>query len=427
MARFKEVKRLRHSASKITMYKGCPLAYFLKYEQHVQVINGINLSFGKIIHSMLDSMYEKNYKDAESFTKTFGYRWHRCCSGEDLRGKSRENLVVTDYPSIDREGNPVIGKDGKPIILKLGNHIKIYVGDNTRIADMFGNPINENGRKITPADVFWGYKAMGKRMLRNFYEAYIKKPVPAIREERFTLDIEGHPDSHGIKKKHNAIVIFDRVDVFKDESGRWRCTIGDYKTDKGDPEKKAFSIHRHPQFSLYSLAFRQLIKEGRLKGKIPDEITQEDAILYYHMRDEKIVPTYRSERDFDYVRSLLDDVSFGILNRRFTPFYGFHCGMCDYRAPCEEYSHSHGGPRIDLEGKIQPAHAFDWDEDYNRFLREGPAKYDFAVQLSGQGELPFGPEPIVVSSSYAPKYIELKPKKVKRIEQRKFKFKVDKS
>jgi hypothetical protein len=219
-------------------------------------------------------------------------------------------------------------------------------------------------------------------------------------------------------------VIFDRVDVFQDTNGKWRCAIGDYKTDKGDPAKKAFSIHRHPQFSLYSLAFRQLIKEGRLKGMIPDEITQEDAILYFHMRDEKIVPTYRSETDFDYVRSLMDDVSEGILHKRFTPFYGFHCKMCDYQAECEKYTHSHGGPRIDLEGKIQQAHTFDWNEDFNRFVREGPHKYDYgSVPLLGQGEFPFGAsEPIVVSSSYVPQYIGPPVKKVKRVEQRKFKF-----
>jgi RecB family exonuclease len=391
----KSFKPLRLSASMMTTYKGCPMAYFLKYKEHVNVPSGINLAFGKVIHEMLEQFYKKNYKSAESFANAFKFQWFRCCSGEGLKGKDKESLAVTEYSS----GT----KDGKEYVLRLGNHIKIPV---------FGN--------VTAPDIFWGYKSLGERMLRHFYETYKGKTTPAIREGRYELDIEGHPDIHGIKRKHHAIVIFDRIDIFKDSQGRWRCTIGDYKTDKGDPKDKSFDIHRHPQFSLYSLAFRQLIKEGRLKGIIPDEIKEEDAILYFHLRNEQIAPTYRSESDFDYVRSILDDVSWGILNKRFTPFYGFHCRMCDYKQPCEEYSHSHGGPRIDLEGKIKNVKVFDWNEDFQRFLKEGPEKYNYAAPLYGQMELPFEDKLSLTEIGGMPD--NQKPKKIK-IGQKRFKFK----
>jgi RecB family exonuclease len=377
----------RLSASKITTYKGCPMAYFLKYVKHEKVPAGINLVFGKAVHRMLDLFYKKNYKSPESFANSFKYQWFRTCSGEDIRGRARDGLVVTEYPS---SKNP----------LRIGSHIRPPTGD----VDIPG--------------LFFGYLYIGKKMMEDFYETYKNRPSPVIREKSFELDILGHPNAFGFRKKHKVVVIFDRIDIFQDMNGQWKATIGDYKTDKGDPSKKSFQIHRHPQFTLYSMAFRQLIQEGRLKGIIPDEIKEESAILYFHMRDGKIVPTYRDETDFDYARSLCDDVADGIACKRFTPFYGFHCNLCDYQVPCENYSHSHGGPRIiDLEGKIKEARVSDWEEDFQKFLREGRKQSSYLEPQIGQLELQFSiPKP--KSSLFVP-FAEIKSENQK---QKKFRF-----
>jgi hypothetical protein len=90
----------------------------------------------------------------------------------------------------------------------------------------------------------------------------------------------------------------------------------------------------------------------------------ERAILYYHLRSGEVFKTHRSEKDFDYLKRLLDAFAEGVSNDGFVPFYGFHCNMCDLRSICERYAiQHHGGPKIvNLEGKIKGAERFsDWD------------------------------------------------------------------
>ena len=59
------------SSTKITTYKGCSFAYFLKYVAHEKVPTNIRAGFGKEIHYMLELFYDRNFKSAESFGKYF--------------------------------------------------------------------------------------------------------------------------------------------------------------------------------------------------------------------------------------------------------------------------------------------------------------------------------------------------------------------
>ncbi len=271
---------LRHSSSKITTYKGCPLAYYLKYIMHEIVPESIKLSFGKVVHTMLDQFYEKDFKSEDSFANSFKYNWFRHCSGETLEGKMKERFQIKEYPT----------KKGP---IKLGTNIKFYKVSK-----------NESEEEINQKTlgIFFGYMKTGEEIMKKFYKEYINRPDPIIREGRFTLDILGHPNSNGHKRRHRVIVIYDRID---EKDGH--VIISDYKTDAGDPSDKGFSIHRHPQFTLYSLALRQLIAEGRISFK--SGAKEESAIFYNHLRSGKMLETHRSEEDFNYIRSLLDDVT----------------------------------------------------------------------------------------------------------------------
>jgi len=324
---YRPFKKLRLSASKITTYKGCPLAYFLKYVEHVNVAEDVRAVFGKVIHSMLDKFYELNFKSADSFAGAWRFNWFRACSGETLTGKRKEIFKINEYPLSNGT-------------IRLGTHVK------------FCKPNSD----ADPVGIFFGYMKLGENILKGFYEQFKDRPPPILREAAFEVNIKGN------HRNHNVIVIYDRIDL---KNGL--PIIGDYKTDKTSPEEspeeKAFQLHRHPQFTLYSLAFRQLIKEGRLKGIIPEGIEKEAGIWYYHLRSGKIFQTMRSEKDYEYILNLLEDVTEGILSQKFTPFYGFHCSMCDYQAPCEQYSVCYGGPRIDLEGRIKVPKQISWDDD----------------------------------------------------------------
>lgn len=312
-----EVKKL--SASKISTYTTCPMQYFLKYIQHEKVPTNVRFVFGKAIHYMLEEFYKKNFKSPESFAGYWNHYWSMIVAGENLKGKQKRELAISKYPT----------KTGEVII---GNHVDLGEWD--------------------PVGLFFGYMKVGQKILKEFYNKHIIEKrendlgrKPPIEKER----------AFGVKKiepfEINGIPVQGYIDRIDEKNGKYWIT--DYKTDKFSPERDPFVLHRNPQFTIYSLAFREIFNE------------KEESILYYHLRSGKIFETHRSEKDFDYLKSLLDEVSEGIIKDKFVPKYGFRCGFCDYKAPCEKYSMEyHGGPRIDLEGKIKTAKEFlDWDSD----------------------------------------------------------------
>ena len=351
------VKELRHSASKITTYKGCSFAFFLKYIKHEIVAESVRLSFGKVVHSMLDQFYEKNFKSEESFAKSFKFHWFRYCSGDGLSKKLREHFPTKEYSM----------NNGRQLILSQA--INFFTPNPSK---------TEEEIKEKTKGIFFGYMKIGERIMKEFYETWINRPDPVIREEPFELYIQGLPNRQGIRKKHHVMAIFDRVD---EKDGH--VVLSDYKTDSGDPLAKSFSIHRNPQFSLYSLALRQLIAEKRIS--FPCRAKEESAIFYYHLKTGKLLETHRSTIDHEYVRALLDDVADGIQNSRFTPFYGFHCELCDHRVSCEKWSIAHGGPRITLEEKIKTANTINWDDDFNTFLKRRESRLLMPEHSTAEG------------------------------------------
>lgn len=361
---------MRYSASKITTYKGCPLAYYLKYVRHEIVPEDVRRSFGKVVHSMLDKFYELNYKSADSFAGAFKFNWFRYCSGESLSEKLKNRFKVIEYP----------GEEGKSLRLST------YITFGRKDFDESEEELMKKNKGI-----FFGYMKIGSDIMKRFYEEYIDRPDPVVREQPFDLYIDGLPGINGVRKKHFVRVIFDRVDEVDGH-----IAISDYKTDAGIPENKAFTLHRHPQFTLYSMALRQLVAEKRVSFACGAR--KEDAILYHHLRSGKKLITHRSEEDFDYFRGLLDNVDERIKKQDFTPFYGFHCNMCEYQVPCEEWSVSHGGPKIIAPyGNIKYAKQADWDnfwveKDFKEFMQR---KIIADFEKGGQLELKFPsiPEP----------------------------------
>tara|TARA_Y100000310_G_scaffold323648_1_gene384347 strand:+ start:1332 stop:2324 length:993 start_codon:yes stop_codon:yes gene_type:complete len=303
----------RLSASKITTLFGCSMAYFLHYVEHVRVPSGVQLVFGKSQHYMLDRFYDVNYKSAETFSNFWKYYWFKQCVGEFLKGKEKKNTEIIEYPYNGKDDN------GKKVEkkLRLGDHVKFYE-----------NPVGE----------FFGYMKLGTNILTRFYNRHYKEKLedgdrkpPIEREKRYYIDLFGHP----------VIAILDRIDKYKGE-----YYLSDYKTDKNPPKTDSFVLHRHPQFTLYSKVFRQVFN------------ATEKNILYYHLRSGEILRTKRSQKDYDYLKWLMDKSQERIEKEDFYLFYGFHCKFCDYKVACEDYSQSYGGPRIDKGNKIIPAQEF---------------------------------------------------------------------
>jgi RecB family exonuclease len=291
----KKERILTLSASKIALWHSCPMAFFLRYvEPQPDNKESMNLTFGKAIHFMLDRFYEVYYKSPDSFANYWKYYWSATCSGGFLKGKKKENTKIIEYP---------------------------LRGDKTlRIRE----DINTYHPK--PAGEFFGYMKLGENILKNFYEKNIKLQKPVYREKRIVVNIFGY----------NVIVIFDRIDKL---NGYWYIT--DYKTDKNFD---VFIIHRSPQFTICSKAFREHFNET------------EENILYYRLRTGKIYESKRSEGDYNYLKKLIgttyQEIENAIDKNGFVPHYGYKCKPCDYKRGCERYSISHDGPKLYKDGRL---------------------------------------------------------------------------
>lgn len=307
----KRARILTLSASKIALWYSCPMAFFLRYiEPQLDSKEAMVLTFGKASHVLLNRFYKVNYKSPESFAGYWKYYWFATCTGQFLKGKKKDNTPLVEYPM----------KHGDPLKLR---------GD----LNAFGDPAGE----------FFGFMKLGERILKDFYVRHKPLPPPVEREKRRTIEIFGH----------KIIVVFDRVDkmpVEKDGKKEERWYITDYKTDKNCPDEDSFTLHRSPQFTIYSKAFRQIFNE------------EEKNILYYHLRSGKVLKTKRDQKDFDYLEQLLDraheEIERSVDSGKFVPFYGYRCKHCDYKLGCERYSHSYDGPKLVEDGKIIGAEEF---------------------------------------------------------------------
>lgn len=285
----KKEQILRLSASKIALWHKCPMAFYLRYiDPQPDNKEAMVLTFGKVIHYMLDKFYDTNFKSPESFSNYFKYYWYGTCSGEFLKGKKKESTKILDFP-----------------MKKMIDPLRIR-GD----LQAYKNTVGE----------YFGYRKLGEKILKNFYIRHKNKPKPEEREVRRILNVFGH----------KVIVIFDRIDKI---DNKWYVT--DYKTDK---HYNIFNINRNPQFTLYSKAFRQIYG------------TEEENILYYHLRSKKILKTMRSEKDFEYLEGLLkttyEQIERAIDTGNFVTYYNHGCSYCDYKPGCERYSVNYGGPKL---------------------------------------------------------------------------------
>lgn len=337
-----DIKRIKKlSASKITLWRHCPLAFFQRYVAHERVPDDIRLAFGKSIHYFLNQFYEKNYKTPDSFANSWSWYWRRFISGEGIQDKKiLEVLTKKKFPTFRQRPKDLDNPTEEEGFLEMGSHISFghYVEDGRTY-------LEENGvmGRHPKANIMFGYMSLGRSMLRRFFERHKGKEPPFIREKRFDLDLFGH----------DVIVIFDRVDKWPD--GRW--TITDYKTNKHPPGE--FEFPRNVQFTLYSYAARKLF-EKELGG-------EEKAMYHYHLRDGRIFETHRSQDDFVYLEKLLEDTAEGIdralKTGNFVPYYSWKCPSCDFVSPCSKYSPHHGGPRILTDNKTFRTLTFEGWED----------------------------------------------------------------
>ncbi len=303
------------SSSKITTYKGCPLAYYLTYvaKPKIPIPQRPEKVFGREIHVMLQKFYRKEtnkkfkksyfaFSSKESFINAWKHRWW-------------EGVVKN----------------------KFENYEEIDWKDEEEPARLY---------------------ALGVNMLSAFYDYHIKLPYPKEIEKRFVEDFRGH----------KLTGVFDRIDV-KDGVHY----IIDYKTDKSEPS--SLILNKHPQFTIYSAIYEKIYSD-ELNGQKP-------RIVFYHLRTGKAYETLRNEEDYDYLERLIISTKEGILQDKFTPFYGFHCRFCEYQPICEKFYLEGGGDakkhEIKITANTEKAKTVDW-LTYSEQLKKKKSKFDKIIE-----------------------------------------------
>ncbi len=147
---------------------------------------------------------------------------------------------------------------------------------------------------------------LARTLIHGYVIANRNRPPPLVLEFPFEIDWLGH----------ELVGVIDRIDEDGD------CLIlTDYKSGQRKPSRK--SLDGDLQLTIYAFAIE------RLFGRAPDRI------VYYHLRTQEPLPTWRGPDRFQTLQSaVLPHVVESIDACLFPPQYGWECKHCDFRNRC---------------------------------------------------------------------------------------------
>ncbi|MCX8193947.1 MAG: PD-(D/E)XK nuclease family protein [Candidatus Pacearchaeota archaeon] len=335
------------SATKLTTYRGCPLAYEIKYIERIKVPATPAAFFGQQIHYILDQFYKKNFKSKRSFLNWAWFYWFGSIDGKFKQKTEvawsnpiRQKFMFEKYGiKITDEQAKIFANKGLKIITqnvydyydinsKTKTHEKRYFNVEFQSKQFRDYGINitleqaltfaEIGLRIESEAKLYGLLAM--KILSKYYDENINNRANVLfHEKRVVKNFEGY----------KLLAKFDKIQKTKEGD----IEIVDYKTGKESPNlgpEIEFVLHHHPQFTQYSKVYR----EGRNSEFLG--LPEESRLLLHHLRSGKTFETKRSNKDYEYLYQLIRTVDRDIKEGNFTPFYGFHCKWCDCLFECNK-------------------------------------------------------------------------------------------
>jgi len=128
------------SASKLSTYRGCPIAYYFNYIMHFKVPQSPSKIFGKEVHHMIEMFHKVNFKSSESFIKFWMHRWWGVVKGE---------YGDTDIKFRDKEQPGILCGLGVNILRPFYEHNKNLPKPELFEEDFSKYNISFNGIKLT--------------------------------------------------------------------------------------------------------------------------------------------------------------------------------------------------------------------------------------------------------------------------------------
>ncbi|MGW4232305.1 ATP-dependent helicase [Streptomyces sp. NPDC004980] len=151
--------------------------------------------------------------------------------------------------------------------------------------------------------------------------------TPAASEHDFDVTLEAGEYAVRIRGS------MDRVE--QDTEGR--AYVVDFKTGKGAPTKD--EVAAHPQLAVYQLAVREGAVDEVFDGRRPESGGAELVQLRQPAPKKEggdALPKVQAQEPLsgEWVSGLLATAAGKVLDERFTPTTGQHCGHCTFRASC---------------------------------------------------------------------------------------------
>lgn len=247
------------SATKLTTYRGCPLAYEIKYIERIEVPLTPAAFFGQQIHYILNQFYKKNFKSKKSFLNWAWFYWFNSLNGKFKHKPNvmwsnpiRQKFMFEKYGiKLTDEQAKIFANKGLKIITQTNEPIsKIYFSPkfqleqfkkyNIEITKEQANLFAEIGLRIETEARLYGLLAM--KILSKYYDENIGKRSNVLYHEKRV--IEKFED-------YKLIAKFDKIE----RTSNGDIVIVDYKSGKDSPNlgpEIEFLLHHHPQFTLYS-------------------------------------------------------------------------------------------------------------------------------------------------------------------------------
>ncbi|MEU2429497.1 ATP-dependent DNA helicase [Streptomyces sp. NPDC007861] len=151
--------------------------------------------------------------------------------------------------------------------------------------------------------------------------------TPAATEHEFDVTLDAGPYEVRIRGS------MDRVE--QDEQGR--AYVVDFKTGKAPVSRD--EVAHHPQLAVYQLAVREGAVDDVFDGRRPEPGGAELVQLRQAAPQKEggdALPKIQAQEALagDWVGDLLATAAGRVLDERFTPTTGTHCGQCAFRASC---------------------------------------------------------------------------------------------
>jgi len=253
------------SFTQLAAFQKCPYQYKLAHILKVPIKGKASFSFGKTIHNTLNEFLRLNFQTA---------------------AKSQENLF-----GFEKANN-------SPTSATFEDLLALY--EKNWIGEWYENKAQKEE-----------YKKLGKEILKNFYDEFIKKPLQILKfNNELALEMPFH-------LRMGEYMLKGQIDRLEETSNGIR--IVDYKTGR---KKEKLEKEDKTQLLIYQIAVEEFLKLNPIE------------LVYHYLEDGQELAFLGTEAEKQAIKQSIVDTIGKIKTSNFKATPGWQCQYCDFRSIC---------------------------------------------------------------------------------------------